>query len=82
MAVRPVPQTYPRECTMKMPGYIKVKKITPGPGEFEVSIWVRFLPQHIDTAKALWKGLTVHPAILKPFVLLWAWWRVCQGVRA
>lgn len=63
---------------MKLPGYLQFEKLTPGPGEFEVTVWVRFRPQHPDMLRELWRMMRVRPFYLKPVVVPMAWWGLCR----
>jgi hypothetical protein len=66
---------------MRLPGHLKLESITPCPGELEVTVWVRFRPQHLDMLRELWRVVRVKPCYLKPVVILLGWWRMCRGVR-
>ena len=67
---------------MRAPGYMKLEKITPVPGKFEVPVRMWFCPWHLDTLRDLWRIVHVRPRVLKPAVILIGWLRMCLAVRA
>lgn len=67
---------------MRMPSYIRVTGLKRNAETNQLEATILFRPEHPSILPLIWGMLSGCPGILKPFAVLWGWWRVCRSVRA